>query len=83
MQHESEGETNCNQCAWYSHQRIGKGTAGIGNKRTSGDNPNYSIIKSDQISFNSFKNEITFKLFTFKSSMNIHLNVCKQMTDVN
>ena len=36
-------------CPWYSHQRIGKRTRGLGNKRTSGDNPNYSIIEIDQI----------------------------------
>ena len=34
-----------------------------------------------QISSNAFKNEITNKLFTYKSYMYIHLNVCKQMTD--
>ena len=27
-----------------SHQRINKGTGGLGNKRTSGDHPNYCII---------------------------------------
>ena len=32
---------------------------------------------SKQIS--SFKNEITYKLFTYKSYMYIHLNVRKQM----
>ena len=35
-----------------------------------------------QISSNSSKNEITYKLFTYKSYMCNHLNVCKQMTDV-
>ena len=35
-----------------------------------------------KISSNSFKNEIIYKLFTYKSYMYIHLNVCKQMTDV-
>ena len=35
-----------------------------------------------QISSNSFKNEITYKLFPYKSYMYIHLNVSKQMTDV-
>ena len=35
-----------------------------------------------QISSNSFKNESTKKLFTYKSFMNIDLNVCKQITDV-
>ena len=35
-----------------------------------------------QINSNSFKNVITCKLFTYKSYMYIHLNVCKQITDV-
>ena len=48
MKHESDGNTNCNWCTRYSHQRIDTGTAELGNKRTSGDNPNYSIIKIDQ-----------------------------------
>ena len=40
------------------------------------------MIEYKEISSNSFKNEITNKLFTYKSYMYIHLNVCKQMTDV-
>ena len=39
------------------------------------------IIVCKQISYNSFKNEITNKLFTYKSYLDIHLNVYKQMTD--
>ena len=35
-----------------------------------------------QISYNSFKNEIIYKLFTNKSYMYIYLNGRKQMTDV-
>ena len=34
------------------------------------------------MSCNSFKNEITYKLFTYKSYMYIYLDVCKQMTDI-
>ena len=30
MEHESDGVTNCNWCARYSHQRIGIGTGGLG-----------------------------------------------------
>ena len=44
MEHESDGDTNCNCCTQYIHQRIGAGTGGLGNKRTSRDYPNYSII---------------------------------------
>ena len=45
VEHESDGDTNCNWSSWYSHQRIGKRTWGIGNKKTSEDHPNYSNIK--------------------------------------
>ena len=48
MEHESDGDTNYYWRARYSHQQIGTGTIGVGNKRTSGDYPNYSIIKIGQ-----------------------------------
>ena len=44
MERESDGDTNCNWCAQYSHQRIGTGTVGLGNKKTTRDHPNYRII---------------------------------------
>ena len=43
VEHEIDGYTNCNWCPWYSHQRIGSRTGELGNKRTNGDHPNYSI----------------------------------------
>ena len=43
MEYESDGDTNCIWRTQYSHQRICTGTRGFGNKRTSGDRPNYSI----------------------------------------
>ena len=48
VEHERDGDTNWNWGAWYSHQRIGTGTEGLGNKRTSGDHPNYSIVEISQ-----------------------------------
>ena len=42
---ESDGDTNCNWCSWYSRQRIGTRIGGLRNNRTSGDYPNYSIAK--------------------------------------
>ena len=36
MEREGGGDTNCNWSGRYSHQRIDKGTGGLGNKRTSG-----------------------------------------------
>ena len=45
MEHENDSDTNCNCCTRYSHRRIDKGTGGHGNKRTSGEHPNDSIIK--------------------------------------
>ena len=48
MEHEGDADTNWNWYARYGHQSIGTGTGGLGNKRTGGDNPNYSVIKNDQ-----------------------------------
>ena len=45
MELESDGDTNCNCCFRYSHQNIGTGTDGYGNKVTSGDHSNFNIIK--------------------------------------
>ena len=39
MEHESDGDNNCNWRARYSHQMISKGTRKLGNKRTSRDHP--------------------------------------------
>ena len=39
---------NCRWCSWYSHQRFGKNSSELGRKRSSGDNPNYSIIEVGQ-----------------------------------
>ena len=48
MERESDGDTNCKWCALYSHQRIGTGTEGLGNKMMSGDHPNNTIIEIGQ-----------------------------------
>ena len=42
---ESDGDTNCNWCTRYSHQRIDTGTGEIRNKSRSGDHRNNHIIK--------------------------------------
>ena len=54
--------TNCNWCYWYSHQRIIKGTGGLGNKRTSGDHPNYYIIEISQNTEKSQGDLLSLKL---------------------
>ena len=48
MKYESDDDTSCDWCAWYSHQWIATGAGGLGNKRTSGDHPNYNILKIGQ-----------------------------------
>ena len=48
MEHESDGDTNCNWSIGNNPQGIGKGTRRPGNKRTSRDHPNYSIFKIGQ-----------------------------------
>ena len=48
IEHESDNHTNRDWCFWYSHQRIIKGTGGLGNLRTCGDHSNNYIIENDQ-----------------------------------
>ena len=48
MEHEGDADTNRNWCAWNNPERTGKGTKRLGNKRTSGNHPDYSIIKIGQ-----------------------------------
>ena len=48
VEHESNDYTNYNRCSWYNHRRIIKGTGRLGNKKTNGDHPNYSIIEIGQ-----------------------------------
>ena len=48
MENESNGSSSYNWRTRYGHQMINTRTGGLGNKRTSGDHPNYSIIKIGQ-----------------------------------
>ena len=48
MEHESDGDTNCNWGTRYSHQRIGTGTGRLEKKRKIRDHPNYSIVEINQ-----------------------------------
>ena len=48
MEHEGDSDTNHNWCTRCGDQRIAKETRRYGNKRTSRENPNYSIIKINQ-----------------------------------
>ena len=48
MEHESDGDTNCDWCTQHSRQRIGTGTGGLEDKRTSGDHPNNSVVEIGQ-----------------------------------
>ena len=48
MEHENNGDFNCNCRVRYCHQRIGTETRGLGNKETSGCHPNYSIVEIGQ-----------------------------------
>ena len=48
MEHESDVYTNCNWRSCYSHQRINKGTGGLGNQRKREGQPNHCIIEINQ-----------------------------------
>ena len=46
MEHGNDDDNNCSSCTWNNPQSICKGTGKLGNKRTSGDYPDYSIIQT-------------------------------------
>ena len=48
MEHDDDDDTNCNLGARNDHQLPGKMTGRVGNRRTSQDNLNDSILKIDQ-----------------------------------
>ena len=48
MEHECDGNINCNSCTQYIHQKIGIGTGGFWNKRTHVYHLNWSIVEIDQ-----------------------------------
>ena len=48
MEHEGDSLSICGWCTWDNTQGISKGTRRLGNKRTSRDHPDYSIIKIGQ-----------------------------------
>ena len=48
LEHEIDSDTDCNWSTRYGHQSIGTGSWWLGNNRTSGDHPNYSIVEIDQ-----------------------------------
>ena len=49
MEHENDGDTNLNWRPWDSHKRIGTVTCELGNKRTSGNQPNITLLWSTRI----------------------------------
>ena len=52
MEHESDGDTNCNWYTWNDSQRLGKRTGRVGNWRTRNNSLNNSI---DNIAQNTEK----------------------------
>ena len=48
LERESDTSTNCNWSSWYSHERIDTRTRELGNNMTSGNHPDYCIIKIRQ-----------------------------------
>ena len=48
MGHETDGDINRSWCTYDNFQKIGKGTERPGNKKTSENHPDNSIIKIDQ-----------------------------------
>ena len=47
MEYEGDGRTNCKCCVCNDPQWLGERAERVGNRRTSRENPNYSIVKVD------------------------------------
>ena len=45
MEHEENSDTKCNWCNRNNYQRLGKGPGKLRYQITSGDHPDYSLIK--------------------------------------
>ena len=54
IEHKNGGDINGNWSALNNHQRIGRGSGGLGNKKTSRDHSEYNIIKISQNTEKSF-----------------------------
>ena len=48
MEHEGDGDTDCDWCTRYNPQKLGKGTRKLRNQSQSREHPNYIIIKIGQ-----------------------------------
>ena len=48
VEHEGNGDTNCNLHACYGLQKLGRGTERIGNQRTNWEQPKYRIVEIGQ-----------------------------------
>ena len=48
VDHETDNYTSYKWCSSHSHQRINKRTGGLGNKKMSGDRPNYCSTEISQ-----------------------------------
>ena len=48
MPHEGDGDTKCQYGNWNSLQKFGKEAGRAGNRRTSRDNTNYTIVEIAQ-----------------------------------
>ena len=48
MEHEGDGDTDCNWRARHSYQRVGSGIRRLRNERKNGDRPNNSVVDISQ-----------------------------------
>ena len=48
VEHENNGDNNCNLHAWNGPKRLGKGAGRVEHWRTNRDHPDYSIVTINQ-----------------------------------
>ena len=86
MEHEIEGDTNCNWCAWYSHKSIRTGTGVLGNKRTSGTIQTTALLRSARVLgrvLETWGDLLSLRL-QWKSSANVSVkNSLKRKNDIH
>ena len=59
VEHEGDGDTNCNWCTWNDPQRLRRNTGRIGNERKNEDHPNDSIVENCQNTKNALRTNYT------------------------
>ena len=45
VEHEGDGDTNCNWCTWHCHKKLGRNTGGTESHKKNRGHPDYNIVE--------------------------------------